>query len=248
MIGLEHIVKTCQTSYSEVARKIGVTPSTVIDWASQRRPITAVNKTKLAQLFQIDEMYISKEINQVEEIQIEITYLNQLSEKESYQDSYMDTTEEGERYEATIWVDPYENELRMKHEELAIEKLILQMKGVLMNESFLSQFRVDAHFRLLERITSILAKAPYSVDEYGEEIPSEVDGKINALTRMVSLLVNEENVYGFNGESQGLSHDLHLLLHKHNVLPTLRENKTKDIFDQVDQGAFETNNGGSDAI
>ena len=230
MIGLEHIVKTYQTSYSEVARKIGVTPSTVIDWVSQRRPITADNKKKLAQLFQIDELYISMEINQVGKIQIEILYLNQLSEKESYQDSYLDTTEDGEQYEAVIWVDPYENELRMKYEELAIEKLILQMKGILMNESFLSQFKVDANFRLLENITSILEKAPYSEDEYGKEISSEVDEKINALTRMVSLLVNEKNVYGFNGESQGLSHDLHLLLHKYNVLPTSGKNKSKDIF------------------
>ncbi|MEC0226228.1 helix-turn-helix domain-containing protein [Paenibacillus alba] len=234
MIGLEHIAKVFKCSYSEIGRKIGVTPATVSDWISTRRPITKQNLEKLSDLFKLDERYFSEEINDVDKIEIEIIYLNRLSKKESYQDSYMDSDEEGKEYKAVIWVDPYENELRMKHEELAIEKLVKKMKGILMDESFTSQFREDTHFHLLTNISSLIELDAYSEDVYGQRVPSAVDSKVDALIRMVSLLVYDQNVYGFNGETEGFSYELSSLLQKYNIIPHIEEDETEDIFNQVD--------------
>lgn len=234
MIGLEHISKVFKCSYSEIARKIGVTPATVSDWISTRRTITNQNLEKLSNLFKLDERYFSEKLNEVEKIEIEIIYLNRLSKKESYQDSYMDSDDAGNEYEAVIWIDPYENELRMKYEEFAIEKLVMKMKGILIDEGFTSQFREDTHFHLLKNISSLLELDAYSEDEYGQRVPSPVDTKMDALIRMVSLLVNDQNVYGFNGEIDGLSYELSSLLQKYNVISHIEEDETKDIFNQVD--------------
>ncbi|WP_338552532.1 helix-turn-helix transcriptional regulator [Paenibacillus sp. KS-LC4] len=60
MIGLEYIVRLYNGTYKKLAEKLGITPSTVTDWLSKRRPIPKAKLEALSKLFHLETEYFQK--------------------------------------------------------------------------------------------------------------------------------------------------------------------------------------------
>lgn len=85
IIGLEYIVKLYNGTYKELAEKLEITPSTVTDQLSKRRPIPNSKLEALSRLFKLEVEYFQKELTKIEEIELQLEYLNRVSKKDSFE-------------------------------------------------------------------------------------------------------------------------------------------------------------------
>lgn len=83
MIGLEYIVKLYNGTYKKLAEKLDITPSTVTDWLSRRRPIPKAKLEALSKLFKLEAEYFQKELSKIEEIELRLDYLDRISRRQS---------------------------------------------------------------------------------------------------------------------------------------------------------------------
>ncbi|WP_127490462.1 helix-turn-helix domain-containing protein [Paenibacillus ehimensis] len=60
MTGFEFIAKVFKASYTDIAKRLDLTTSTVADWASGRRPIPKDKLPLVSKLFRIDEEYFRR--------------------------------------------------------------------------------------------------------------------------------------------------------------------------------------------
>ncbi|NQX64616.1 helix-turn-helix domain-containing protein [Paenibacillus alba] len=60
MTGFEFIAKAFKVSYTDIAKRLNMTPSAIADWASGRRPIPNDKLPLVSKLFRIDEEYFKK--------------------------------------------------------------------------------------------------------------------------------------------------------------------------------------------
>ncbi|MEJ3717222.1 MULTISPECIES: helix-turn-helix transcriptional regulator [Paenibacillus] len=218
MIGLEHIVKVYNGTYKKLAEKLGISSPTIMGWLSKKRPIPKSKLEALSKMFGIDEEYFHKELNEVEKVQIELEYLNRLSKKNSMLIPDVVQDDEGIQHEIMVMFDPHEHEIRAKHEELALQKLLLRLKGILYNESFLSDFSLDHHFNLLKEVCNFLEEDNYfQVTDRGIEIEGN-SSQVTAIQTLVYILNNENKLAFGHREDNAFTLELEALLHKYKLL------------------------------
>lgn len=216
-IGLEYIVNVFNGNYSELAKKLNITPQTVSDWIRGKRKISQSKLNDLEQLFKLDKELFQKELTEVEKIEIEIEYLNRISRRDTL--SVPETVyDNGNPYEIMSSYNPHEDELRMKHEELAIQKLLLRLKSVLYNESLTGEFALDRHFDILNDVCSLLEEDEYiEVTSQGIE-PGVSTVKVSALISLIYVLENRNKLAFGKTTEDNFVLELEALLHKYNYL------------------------------
>ncbi|MBE3650483.1 helix-turn-helix domain-containing protein [Paenibacillus polymyxa] len=217
-IGLEYITKIFGGSYTDVAKRLNITPQTVSDWIRGKRKIPPTKIEDLAELFKLDKQLFQKELTEVDKIEIELNYLNRLSKRDSMMVPDEIVDDEGIQHEIMVMFDPHEHEIRAKHEELALQKLLLRLKGVLYNESFLSDFSLDHHFNLLKEVCNFLEEDNYfQVTDRGIETEGN-SSQVTAIQTLVYILNNENKLaFGYR-EENAFALELEALLHKYKLL------------------------------
>lgn len=245
MTGFEFIAKAFKASYTDIAKRLDLTTSTVADWASGRRPIPKDKLPFVSKLFRIDEEYFQKkELTEVEKIKIEINYLERASKRDTHEVEHTITDDDGNVHEAYFWYNPHEGELRYKYEELACEELVLKLKGILIHDFYLDMqyYRTTNHFEIVRKLADLLDQdeGEEGIEEY-EEITEEealrqkkVSIKVDALRSMLHFL-NGGELLDF-GNIDPFDQELFDLLRKYGVIDTEppKVEELDDPFDQVD--------------
>ncbi|MGO4548548.1 helix-turn-helix domain-containing protein [Paenibacillus sp. 2TAB23] len=218
MIGLEYIVKLYNGTYKKLAEKLGITPSTVTDWISKRRPIPKAKLEALSQLFKIEEGFFQKDLTKVEEIELRLDYLRRISKRDLFEVEDIITDDDGKEYEYTRLIDPHEDEWRMATEELKIEKVILTLQGELYNELY-ELDRGNKALEVVERLSNVLNEAVPSRLDAEQQLQWERkhDKRIEALRSMMYFM----GITGFSvwdEEEESFHKELFKLLKKHDLL------------------------------
>jgi len=224
MIGLEFIVKLYNGTYKELAKKLELTPSTVTDWISTRRPIPKAKLEALSKLFKIEEGYFQKTLSEIDKIELQLGFLERKSRKESFEiaDAFID--DNGVQQEVFISIDPNENETRMISDELSIERAVLKLRANLIRELDLEQESVPVGGNLLE----ILQRITIVIDE---SVPDPLKGKkkvkweqkhtarIKAMRSMMYFLgVYKKGWETWNDDEDSFHNDLCKVLMKHGLI------------------------------
>ncbi|WP_433752317.1 helix-turn-helix domain-containing protein [Paenibacillus amylolyticus] len=219
MIGLEFIVKVYNGTYKKLAEKLGIASPTIMGWLSKKRPIPQSKLEALSKMFGIDEVYFQKELSEVEKIQIEINYLNRLSKRDSVQVPIQIIDEEGIKHEVFEMFDPHEQVIRAMHEELAIQKLILRLRGVLYNESMTSEFTLTSHFNLVSSLCDFLEKDIYYENTNNGITVEDNSAEVKAIETLLYIFENKNRLaFGIPSENS-FTLELEELLYKHKLLP-----------------------------
>lgn len=245
MTGFEFIAKAFKASYTDIAKRLDLTTSTVADWASGRRPIPKDKLSLVSKLFKVDEEFFKKkELSEVEKIKIEINYLERASKRDSFHLEETIRNEEGNNIEVYTWHNPHEGDLRYKYEELAYEELSLRLNKILNYDFQLDmQFhRARNHYNIFREIADLLDQdeGKEEIEEYEEITEDEalrrkkITKKVNALSTTLKFL-NGGKLVAF-GKIDAFEKELFEMLQKYEVIDTKHRNTEdkKDIFDQVD--------------
>lgn len=245
LTGFEFIAKAFKASYTNIAKRLNITTSSVADWASGRRSIPKDKLALLSKLFGIEEKYFkSKELSEVEKIKIEINYLERTSKRDSFILEDTITDDEGNELEVYKWHNPYEGDLRYKYEELAYEELLVRLNRVLNHDLYLDMqvHRARNHYHILSGIADLLDQDDGKEEFYGyEDITvdelqrrKKIAKKVEALRSMVHFL-NGGKLLAF-GKVDEFDNELFNLLRKYEVIDTaVPDLKVEsDVFDQVD--------------
>lgn len=245
MTGFEFIAKAFRASYTDIAKRLNLTTSTVADWASGRRPIPKDKLPLVTKLFRIDEEYFKKkELTEVEKTKIEINYLERASKRDSHQIPDTIRDEEGNEHEVYSWYNPHAGELRYKYEELAYEELTLRLKQIL-NHDFnmeMEYHRTQNHFHVVRMLADLLGQddSTDGMEEF-EDISEEeiqrrkkVSKKVYVISRMLYFL-NGGELLAF-GNIDELDKEIFHFLHKLEMVDTEFPDieKCDEPFDHVD--------------
>ena len=71
MIGLYFIRKLYNMSMDELAHNLNITKQTVSKWEKRKIPISDKRLNQLSNLFNIQEKYFQKELNEIDELEIQ---------------------------------------------------------------------------------------------------------------------------------------------------------------------------------
>lgn len=245
MNGFEFIAKAFKASYTDIAKRLNLTTSTVADWASGRRPIPKDKLPLVSQLFKIDEEYFTKkELTQVEKIKIEINYLERASKRNSEPIPDTITDDDGNRIEVYRWFDPHEVDLRYKYEELAYERLLERVKKILYHDLYLDMqyYRSRNHFHVVRQLADLLEQDEGKEENEEYEVLSEEEAirwkkvavRVDALNSMLKFL-NGGKLLAI-GEDDPFENELFHLLRKYEVIDSEEQKveKKEEPFDLVD--------------
>ncbi|MBW4085829.1 helix-turn-helix transcriptional regulator [Paenibacillus sp. S150] len=218
MIGLEYIVKLYNGTYKKLAEKLEITPSTVTDWLSKRRPIPKAKLEALSKLFHLEAEYFQKELSKIEEIELRLDYLNRISNRDSFEiiDSFTD--EDGKEHEYTRSIDPHQEEKQWMYAELKMERIILMLQGALYEELYARENK-DKVYEILERTSNLLNESvPNDLDaEQQSQWEKKHDKRIEAMRSMMYFM----GVTGFmvwDEEEESFHKELFKLLKKYDLL------------------------------
>ncbi|WP_308638990.1 helix-turn-helix domain-containing protein [Paenibacillus silvisoli] len=221
MIGLQFIVKVYNGTYKKLAEKLEIAPPTIMAWLSNKRPIPKAKLEALSKLFKIEEEYFTKELNEVEKIQIQKEYLRRLSRRESFEMPDFITDDDGVTHEYTRWVDPYEDERRMLDQELQIEALILSLRSMLYTELYANNISdVRRTLETLERLSEL----------FDEELPEDLNEseqrdwlqrqnkRMSAIRSLIYYMVIPQRGFGqFMRGQDAIDDDIYDLIVKHDL-------------------------------
>jgi transcriptional regulator with XRE-family HTH domain len=241
MTGIAFIANVFKASYTDIAKKLGLTTSTVADWASGRRPIPSEKLSLLSKLFRIDEEYFrKKELSDVEKIKVEINYLERIAKRDSFTLEETVTDFEGVEHQVYTWHNPYDGDLRFKYEALAREELLQRIRGILHHDEYyeLVTYRSKNHYHIYRQTSDLLELDGGELDEEISKEETEERKKVslkeNALGSMLQFL-NGGHLLDF-GENDAFHEALFHLLREHQIIdaePPIKIER-EEIFDQVD--------------
>jgi transcriptional regulator with XRE-family HTH domain len=158
MIGLEYIVKMNEGTFRSLSKELGVAHTTVADWISGRRPIPKPKLEALSELYGMEEDIFSKEIDELDKIEIRLEFLRRKSQKEGFEIPDIFEDEKGKKYETVRWFDPYEKERAILMQELEIEKVLLELRRNLFSELYDNEreFRGLNTLKMLKELSIVL--------------------------------------------------------------------------------------------
>jgi transcriptional regulator with XRE-family HTH domain len=197
MTGVAFIAKVFNASYTDIAKRLGLTTSTVADWASGRRPVPADKRVMLTKLFRIDEEYFTKkELTEVEKIRIEIDYLQRVSKRDSFELEQTFKDDQGMEHQAYCWYNPYEGDLRFKYHQLECEELFQKIKSIIhqKEDEWQINHRSNLHLQLLRRVARLLEQDRTHDDEQKKATKEtakqrmEISQRVEALEIMVDFV------------------------------------------------------------
>lgn len=218
-IGLEYITKIFGGSYTDVAKRLEITPQTVSDWIRGKRKIPSSKIDDLARLFKLEKYFFQKELTEVEKIEIELNYLNRLSKRDTLEIPIQITDEDGIEHEVFEKFDPHEGDIRAKQEELGIQKVILRLRGVLYNESITSEFTLTSHFNLVSSLCDFLEKDIYYENSNNGITVEDNSNEVKAIKTLLYIFENKNRLaFGIPSENS-FTLELEELLYKHKLLP-----------------------------
>jgi len=232
MIGLQYIVKVYNGTYKKLAEKLDIAPPTIMAWLSKKRPIPKTKLEALSALFKIEEEFFTKELNEVEKIQIQLEYLRRLSNQDSYEMPDFFTDNDGARQEYLRWVDPYEDERRMLEHELQIETVILNLRSTLYTELYERNDYSGKHriLETVERLSELFHETMPSDLEEAEQAKWTVqrEKRMSALQWLVYYLVVPQLGFGqFQRGHDAIDDDIYDLIAKHDLFRRPRTQKTE---------------------
>lgn len=231
MIGLQFIVKVYNGTYKQLAEKLEIAPPTIMAWLSKKRPIPKAKLEALSALFKIEEEWFTKELNEVDKIQIQLEYFRRLSKRDAFEMPDFFTDHDGVKQEYTRWVDPYEDERRMLTQELQIETVILNLRSALYSELYEHDFYKRTRMQeLFERLAELFNKTiPDNLDEADHvRWTQQQDKRMSALSSLVYYMVVPELGFGqFQRGSDAIDDDIYDFCAKHNLLEKNKSNKRK---------------------
>lgn len=85
MIGLYFIRKLYNMSMDELAHNLNITKQTVSKWEKRKIPISDKRLNQLSNLFNIQEKYFQKELNEIDELEIQNIKLNNELKNSEYE-------------------------------------------------------------------------------------------------------------------------------------------------------------------
>ncbi|WP_338552531.1 hypothetical protein [Paenibacillus sp. KS-LC4] len=145
-------------------------------------------------------------------------YLNRISKRDSFEmpDYFTDT--DGNEYEYTRLIDPYQEEKRMMYDELKMERIILTLQGTLYNELY-SVEKGNKAYEILERTSNLLNESvPKNLDaEQQLQWERKHDKRTEALHSMMYFM----GITGFSvwdEEEESFHNELFKLLKKYDLL------------------------------
>jgi len=218
MIGLEFIVKLYNGTYKKLAEKLEITPSTVTDWLSKRRPIPKAKLEALSKLFKLEVDYFQRELTKIEEIELRLDYLSRVSKRDSFDipDFFPDT--DGKEYEYSRTIDPYEEERRMLHDELRMERVLLMLQGALYHEHY-SDDRGSKAQEILERTSNLLNESVPDELSDDQQMQWEIKhGKRIEAMRSMMYFIGITGFDVWNEEEENFHNELYRLLKKYDLL------------------------------
>ncbi|XOK63022.1 hypothetical protein ACJ7K1_07825 [Paenibacillus elgii] len=233
MIGLQYIVKVYNGTYKKLAEKLDIAPPTIMAWLSKKRPIPKAKLEALSKLFHIEEELFTKELNEVEKIQIQLEYFRRLSKRDSFKVPDFFTDDDGVEHEYLVWVDPYEDTRRMLTKDLQIETVILNLRSALYDELYEDDFyKGSPLLDMLERVSELFDEnVPESLDA-DEQVKwtQRQDKRMSALRFLVYYLVVPMFGSGqFQRGSDAIDDDIYDLCVKHDLLSKKeRRNKAEE--------------------
>jgi transcriptional regulator with XRE-family HTH domain len=249
MTGFEFIAKAFKASYTDIAKRLELTTSTVADWASGRRPIPKDKLSLVSKLFKVDEEFFKKkELSEVEKLKIEINYLERASKRDSYHLEETIPDDEGTMIEVYRWHNPHEGDLRYKYEELAYEELSVRLSRILNYDLHLDmQFhRATNHYLVFREIADLLEQdeGKEEIEEYEDISEDEalrrkkMAKKVNALSIMLKFL-NGGKLLAF-GKIDAFEKELFEMLQRYGIIDTKHQHikEIEDIFHQVDPASI----------
>ncbi|WP_310551903.1 helix-turn-helix domain-containing protein [Paenibacillus glufosinatiresistens] len=218
MIGLEYIVKLYNGTYKKLAEKLEITPSTVTDWLSKRRPIPKAKLEALSKLFHLEADYFQKELSKIEEIELRLDYLNRISHRDSFEITDSFTDEDGKEHEYTRFIDPHQEEKQLMYAEMKLERIILMLQSALYDELYTGENK-DKVSEILERTLTLLNEfAPDDLNaEQHSQWKSKHDMRMEAMRSMMYFM----GVTGFmvwDEEEENFHNELFRLLKKYDLL------------------------------
>ncbi|MBV4450027.1 helix-turn-helix domain-containing protein [Clostridium tyrobutyricum] len=90
MIGFEYICNLFNKKYINIAKELGITRQTINSWTSGKRKIPKKYIPILSEKFNVPQEYFQKEINDIDELQIQKIKLNNEIKKHEYEDVVTD--------------------------------------------------------------------------------------------------------------------------------------------------------------
>ncbi|MGF9912692.1 hypothetical protein ABEX47_17865 [Paenibacillus ehimensis] len=97
-------MKVYNGTYKKLAEKLDIAPPTIMAWLSKKRPIPKAKLEALSELFHIEEELFTKELNEVEKIQIQLEYLRRLSKRDSFEVPDFFTDDDGVHFMRMIFI------------------------------------------------------------------------------------------------------------------------------------------------
>jgi transcriptional regulator with XRE-family HTH domain len=200
MIGLEKVIQVFNLNANQIAKKLGVSRQTVYDWLKGKRKIPKKRIEQLANLPEfkfVNKELFQKEINEIDKLDIELAYINFLSDKDS---EVIEDEECGVPYH----YDPYaqERSMLLDMNSRAIE--LRKAETIIYNNEFIEDLRSETgelYAELLGRLNNLFQKQ-----------------KIEQI-RVVDILLTQLSIWGTNDKLKNeLARDLKQVLIKHKVL------------------------------
>ncbi|WP_068773831.1 hypothetical protein [Paenibacillus sp. FJAT-26967] len=194
---------------------------------SKKRPIPKAKLETLSKMFQIEEEYFQKELNEVEKIEIQLDYLRRLSNKEAFKMPDFIVDDDGNKHKVMKWIDPYEDERRLLQREYAIETVILQLRSSLYSELYNPEFFGDKNYLwILQELSSFFMEtSPEGWSDERKETWVDQQKKRASALRMLLNYFNHFKIEHeqFMREQSLMDDDLHDFVRKHDLIRSKNE-------------------------
>jgi transcriptional regulator with XRE-family HTH domain len=199
MIGLKKVLEIFNKNPNQIANHLGVSRQTVYDWLKGKRKIPKRRITQLTQIPEfkfIKEEIFQKEIDNLEEHDIQIAYINYLSESETVE---IDVNGDG----IPVKYDPYTTE----------RNLFIELKDNKMQLNSVSRFLNDQEFvdELNSEYGVIYSDLLISINRLFEEKQYE---QIAIVSSFIKQLLQIGYINKHNNE---FVNDIKEVLNKHNL-------------------------------
>lgn len=127
MIGLEYICGLYNKKFSTLAEELGISRQVVNGWIKSRRKISIKYIPKLVEMFNVEEEYFQKELDDVDQIEIQQKKIRNELIEYKYESTFID--DEGE--EITITETQPDEEQLYENNFLEFKKNIIRLHNII---------------------------------------------------------------------------------------------------------------------
>lgn len=172
MLGLEYILNLYNMQHIELAEKLGIKKQNVNMWVKGKQSIPTKHLPKLSEIFGLDERYFSKELDEIDRLEIQKKKLKREIEPviERYESQYR-FDNSNSMSEVPIYDAEEINRLEMDIEKA---KLIERFKNALEDSPFIENYRLTVELLEKSQHEVLLRKTLEALAHYFEILPGEI--------------------------------------------------------------------------